>query len=88
MNMDIVSFIQDIYEQLFRILQVDKLYTYCAELDDMLIVQIRVSEIELKGGEDVKKIYFDEGVEIRIKKNRVGLTCNDIRKLLGFPNPQ
>lgn len=82
--MDIVSFIQDIYEQLFKILQVDKLYTYCAELDDMLIVQIRVSEIELRGWEDVKKIYFDEGVEIRIKKNRVGLTCNDIRRLLGF----
>ena len=86
-KIEITKLLQEFIENWMFITKTKDAYIYCTEYEGKLIIQVRKNPIPTGtfSQEELKKIYFDEGFEIRIDKARiVEKSCEEIEKKLSY----
>ena len=77
----LVNLLREFIEDYMFVTKTNKLHIYCTEYENNFIIHARKTKLpnQITHHNDIKRIYFDEGFEIRINKNRViEKTCNEI----------
>jgi len=86
-KIEITKLLQEFIENWMFITKTKDAYIYCTEYEGKLIIHVRKNPIPtgIYQQNEFKKIYFDEGFEIRIDKARiVEKSCEEIEKKLSY----